>query len=81
MTDANGRPVNNAWVELVYPFGTLVARTNGLGIYFVDGVQVGNSVTVSVSAKGRSFNPVNTRVTSTVFTVDLTETVSVSGKQ
>lgn len=81
VASSSGLAVKNAWVEVVYPFGTLVARTNGLGIYFVDGVQVGNSVTVTVSAKGSTFAPVNTKVTSTNFTIDLTETISLGGKQ
>lgn len=55
---ARGRAVNNALVTLTLSDGdTRVVRTNGFGRYLFEDIEAGQTVIISVSAKGATYEP------------------------
>lgn len=61
VTNASGNPISGAIISI--DGGTLsetmYARTNPFGYYTFDGIPAGQSYILSVTAKGRTFNPSN----------------------
>jgi hypothetical protein len=73
ITDSEGRPVGKANVSLTTADGqTLAALTNPFGYYRFLNISVGQTVTVSVTAKRHSFSPQVVNVTENVDNFDFT---------
>jgi CSLREA domain-containing protein len=71
---ATGSPIRNAKVSIVSPVGNFVALTNGFGIYKIEGVQIGNAITASVTSKSGTFSDQMVVVLGATLSLDFTAT-------